>query len=459
MISAILITILFMTFSVLLLKDARKWFPLTVAVLYYVLPKEACMIGGAKPNILILIVMLAVLAYKGYLRNLINERFGYVILFYFVTSALISLFSLDEIPFMTQFSFLIKKSLEMFLLGLIAVSFFVHTNDFSMFARTFYSVVLAGSIYGIFSYVVNANPYMTFVSTSFRDGIMNGADFFLSESRGVIHGRISGFSNHPLTWGQLHLLFVIVLPFFKKYLTQCLFVSTFIFSSINIVLTGSRSSLVPLIIFLIGYVLIIKRRKFKQIVAFGLVVFSFVMITVSVVHNEYTDTIRAYLFFWDEGASEQIGVGGSSVSMREDQLENAIYYIGKRNVLVGFGYGFVSNMSEDHFLRETLLGFESVVLKVLMEQGVLGFVCYLVMFVMLCVKLICERTSMTDRLLLVLLFLSYLSSLFFTGERCTFQLFFFFLVLLSREDYILRRDFLLLSYVTQKKNRLISSLS
>ena len=181
MISAILITILFITFSVLLLKDARKWFPLTVAVLYYVLPKEACMIGGAKPNILILIVMLAVLAYKGYLRNLINERFGYVILFYFVTSALLSLFSLDEIPFMTQFSFLIKKSLEMFLLGLIAVSFFVHTNDFSMFARTFYSVVLAGSIYGIFSYVVNANPYMTFVSTSFRDGIMNGADFFLSE--------------------------------------------------------------------------------------------------------------------------------------------------------------------------------------------------------------------------------------------------------------------------------------
>lgn len=442
--ASLLITILFILFSGLLINDPRKWFAVVLPVIYYILPKEACMIGGAKPNILILIVMLAIVIYKWEWKKLIDNKFWYVILFYFVSSAILSLFTLDEIPYINQFSFLIKKTMEMFLLGILSIAFFKHCNDFTRFTKYFYTIVLIGSIYGVVSYLISANPYMSFVSTSFRDGITNGAEAFLNEVRGVLHGRVSGFSNHPLTWGQLHLLFVIVLPFFKRYLSRNLYILTMAFSSTNIILTGSRSSLVPLLMFFIGYLLIENRKHFMRIVLFsGFAFFLFILLS-AFIHSEYIDTIRAYVCFWDESASEKISVGGSSVSMREEQLDNALYFLGKKSLLVGFGYGFVSNMPEDHFLREYLLGFESVALKVVVEQGILGMFFYMLMFLFLCVIVIRYRHNLKDNLFVALMFVSYLSSLLFTGERCTFQLFFFFLVLIVIEKKIRRTDLLML---------------
>lgn len=441
--ASLLITILFILFSVLLINDPRKWFVIVLPVIYYILPKEACMIGDAKPNILILIVMLTIIMYKWEWKKLIDNKFWYVMLFYFVSSAILSLFTLDEIPYINQFSFLIKKTMEMFLLGVLSIAFFKHCNDFTRFTKYFYTIVLIGSIYGVVSYLISANPYMSFVSTSFRDGITNGAEAFQNEVRGVLHGRISGFANHPLTWGQLHLLFVIVLPFFKRYLSHKLFFWTIIFSSTNIVLTGSRSSMVPLLLFLVGYFLIENRKHFMRILFFCGIFFAVFILLGSFVHNEYIDTLRAYVCFWDESASEKISVSGSSVSMRENQFSDALFFIKKINLLSGFGYGFVSNMSEDHFLREYLLGFESVVLKVVIEQGILGLIFYLFMFLFLCIGVMQYRDNFKDKLFVVLMFVCYLSSLVFTGERCTFQLFFFFLALIVIEKKIRRTDLLM----------------
>lgn len=440
--AVLIITILFVTFSVLLFKDYKKWIPLILAVIYFVLPKEACMIGGAKPNILILFVMIAVILLEGTLKKLLSNRFLYVILFYVIFSSILSCFSIDNVSFISQILFLIKKTCEMFLLGSLVYAFFSRVDDFSKFSRTFYIVVLVGSLYGIFSYVTRSNPYMSFVSSSFRDGIVNGADFFLEESRGVIRCRISGFANHPLTWGQLHLLFLIVLPFFRKYISQRLFFCTLILSSINIIFTGSRSSFVPLIIFLFGYFFVENRKSFFKILSVSGIVFVLFIILGLFFNSEYVDTIRAYVCFWDETASEKVSVSGSSVSMREDQFDNALYFIGQKRLLFGFGYGFVSNMSEDHFMREYLLGFESIILKIVVEQGVLGVISYILMFIFMCVSLMRQRYNIRDRLLIVLMFVSYFLSLLFTGERSTFQLFFLFVVMIQLERNILYREVL-----------------
>lgn len=441
--AALLITILFILFSVLLINNPRKWFAVVLPVFYYILPKETCMIGGAKTNILILIVMLGITMYDGEWKKLIDNKFRYVILSYFVLSAVLSLFTSNEVSYINQFSFLIKKTMEMFLLGVLSIVFFKQCSDFTRFVKYFYMIVLIGSIYGVVSYLISANPYMSFVSTSFRDGITNGAEAFLNEVRGVLHGRVSGFSNHPLTWGQLHLLFVIVLPFFKRYLSRNLYILSIVFSSINIILTGSRSSMVPLLLFLVGYFLIENRKHFMRILFFCGIFFAVFILLGSFVHNEYIDTLRAYVCFWDESASEKISVSGSSVSMRENQFFDALFFVKKNNLLSGFGYGFVSNMSEDHFLREYLLGFESVVLKVVVEQGILGLIFYLLMFLFLCIGVMQYRHNLKDNLFVALMFVCYLSSLLFTGERCTFQLFFFFLVLIVIEKKIRRTDLLM----------------
>lgn len=438
--AALIATIVFIIFSVLMFKDERKWFPFVFSIFYFVLPKEACMIGDLKPNILILVVMLGVVVYKGLLKKLFDSKFNYVILFYIVSSATLSVFSINDISYTSQISYLVKKVVEMFLLGLLTSAFILHVSDVSRFVKTFYAFVLIGSIYGIFSYVIHANPYMAFISTSFRDGIPDGASDFLNEVRGVLNGRVAGFTNHPLNWGQFHLLFLTALPFFKKYISKRLYIATFLFSSFNILLTGSRSSIAPLMLFLIGYFLIENRQHFVKIISVAGFVFLFIMILGSVVHNEYIDSIRAYVCFWDESASEKISVGGSSVSLREDQLDSALYFIGGTKLLVGYGYGYVSNMPPDHFMRESLLGFESVILKLVIEQGLLGVLFYFLMFVFFCFIVMQYRKKLRDRLLVLLMFVAYVSSLLFTGERCTFQLFFVLIMLIMQERLVLYKD-------------------
>lgn len=51
------------------------------------------------------------------------------------------------------------------------------------------------------------------------------------------------------------------------------------------------------------------------------------------------------------------------------------------------------------------------------------------------------RDNFKDKLYVVLMFVSYISSLVFTGERCTFQLFFLFLVLIVLEQKLRSIDF------------------
>lgn len=441
--ATLVITLLFILLSAMLVLNDRKWFPVVFATFYFVLPKEAVMIADMKPNILILIVMLGVLVYNGRQAKLLGCKFYKIILFFFITSAFIALFSIENVPYASQISFLTKKSIEMFLLGIISVGFVLHISDVYRFVNIFCIFVFVGSLYGIFSYVIHATPYMDFISTSFRDGIPNGASDFLNEVRGSLNGRIAGFANHPLTWGQYHLLFLLTLPLFKKYINGRLFIITFIFSSINILLTGSRSSMAPLAFFFIGYFLIENRKNFIKFLTIGGLFFFALIALSSVVESEYLDTLRAYVFFWDESASEKISVGGSSVSLREDQFDNALYFISGKRLLFGFGYGFVSNMSEDHFMRETLLGFESVFLKVLVEQGFLGVFFYVAMFVFLCISLMKSTHNVNDKLYVLLMFVCYFTSLVLTGERCTFQLFFFFLVLIMQERKVFNRDLLL----------------
>ncbi len=380
------------------------------------------MVGNLKFYLGCLIVLTLIAFIRGSLASFRKNQYIGVILFFITYTAALALFAAEE-PFVDQIKFLIKKVFEIFFLGVL-VSFYVKTpKSVSRFVKLTYRFLIVMGVYGIFEYVTRSNPFITIMSQTFRDGIATGSSF-LEESRGVLSSRISGFTNHPLNWGQIHLLLVSFLPLFRRYITNKAFYIVVVLSSINVLFSGSRSALIPLVFYWLGYFYLANKANFMRLMGYGIILSLFIFVGVSFLNSEVMDTIKAYVFFWDDDLRKTAGIAGSSLQMRLDQMDNAIYFIGKTSVFCGFGYGFVSNMPDDHYLREFLLGFESIVLKLLVEQGVLGLIFYFSMFAFLTKKTAQYIKDIFAKKMFYLATFTFICSLVFTGDRGTFSLYF-----------------------------------
>lgn len=107
-----------------------------------------------------------------------------------------------------------------------------------------------------------------FISHLFGVTYLEGVLSFVTEDRGILSGRIAGTTVHPLNWGQW--MGVLFMFFFieRKYIAGFKFVLLEFLCFLNVFLTGSRSALLPIIIFLVFPLKQMKvRNKLKIIVS------------------------------------------------------------------------------------------------------------------------------------------------------------------------------------------------
>lgn len=443
---SIILTFILLLLCIQLCKNYKQGFINSFLLSILIIPKNACIIGGIKFNI-VLLLLVTIITYIQKKKILIaNNPFYKSVLFYFVTTLFIIFFS-REISLSNQISFLVKKWIEMFWLGLLSWNIFKTNHDYKRFIKKMYYCIIILSLYGIFEYIVKTNIYLDIFIKSFPDTIVD-ASAFITEQRGILSGRIRGTTEHPLDWGQrftlLFMFFFIIRKEFKK--NKFILLETLIF--INIVLTGSRSSIIPIVIFLIYVTIHYYKKHLKKLLTIIITLFSCLLIfSNSFKENETIKTIQAFIYFWDEEKSNDVGIKGSSVSMRIDQLEEATYAIGN-NFYYGFGYGYVTNMEDDHYLKAFLFGFESIILKILVEQGIIGLFCYIIMFyifIRISHSYLKKATSNYNILMVNSFIFSYFISLLLTGERRSFQLFFFLLIIIvnylktRKQQIILKR--------------------
>lgn len=422
MIVSLALTLFFLLLTILFINNHARYFSWVWVASFLFIPKQACMVGNLKFYLGCLIVLTLFAFIRGPLAYLRKNQYIGVILFFITYTVALAFFAPEE-PFLAQIKFLVKKVFEIFFLGVL-VSFYVKTpKSVSRFVTLTYQFLIVMGIYGIFEYVIRSNPFISIMSQTFREGIATGSSFS-EESRGVLSSRISGFTNHPLNWGQIHLLLVSFLPLFRKYISNKTFYIVVVLSSINVLFSGSRSALVPLAIYWLGYFYLANKANFIRLMGYCIILSLFIFVGATFLNSEAMDTIKAYIFFWDDELRKNAGIAGSSLQMRLDQMDNAIYFIGKTSVFCGFGYGFVSNMPDDHYLREFLLGFESIVLKLLVEQGVLGLIFYFSMFAFLAQKTAKYIRDVFAKKMFYLATISFICSLVFTGDRGTFSLYF-----------------------------------
>lgn len=418
-------------------KNFTKGFVYIVA-LRLLIPASVRMIGiGISVNtFLTFVLFLSFCIHRLYVIKM-PSTLRHLIMFWILTSLLIVPFAYSmsvQEQLSNMFSFFVVD----LLLGIMGWYAIRKEVDFQFFIKVLFITIAIIGIYGIYEYITKSNPYSTWAIETFNSGQQNFSVSFLQEKRGVLDGRIMGTSFHPLAWGlQMGLLLMFVCMNSKKHSRRFVFFLVTLIV-VNAFLCGARTALVMVFLYALISLYLNFRFLLRRII---LLLFSVLLLSFLIPKNETTkifvDTIESSLFFWNEKKSDEVGVGGSSVSMRLKQLAFSFELI-KDQLWVGQGYGFSSKvLAENSNKYATMMGFESILFRKIVDQGILGTIFFFLFYLFL--MRYAQKVSIGSSVNLVVFLLIYMVGLIFTGMQNTFYLFFTLLMVQLKYNVILRR--------------------
>ena len=240
-------------------------------------------------------------------------------------------------------------------------------------------------------------------------------EYFIEEARGGLESRISGTTNHPLTWGQLWGILMGLFIIKKNEINIILFYALMILSFLNILFSGSRTALLSIVPLIVFYGISQNKKIILRTTVYVLLGACILSFTPNIKLLKY---IKATIFFWDPSYSAAADINGSSVSMRQNQLDITIKTVMKSNPITGFGLGYRSYSKLKNTRNEDMLGFESIVFTKLFEQGIGGLICFFIFYLQI-YRFSIKRVG-KNKLLLKGYFFSYLLSIIFTGIQNSF---------------------------------------
>lgn len=298
--------------------------------------------------------------------------------------------------------------------------------------ETFFSllffITFVSCLYGIYEYIFKYNPYIEYLATSYDT--FSAFEVFYNDVRGIIAGRIQSFTDHPLTHGQLMeviLPFVLIFNKQKKITGGNILVSLVI---INIILAGSRSSIIATLLFLI--LMFVNKQNFKKFVFLVVIMLSASVTLGSKVSGEISSTFKNMVFFWNDDTAQEIH--GSSMNSRLLQYAYMIDDLGVK-LPIGHGLGYVlydNAVNGDHPIMH---GYESIILSKITETGILGFMIYLIWYLKLYL-LLTQYFKSYDKgkyyMEVKYLILTYLVSLLLTGDFSSGTVFFMLILIFYR---------------------------
>lgn len=367
--------VLFCIEALLAIKNAKYALPVVLIILLLI-PATVKFDVGINLNVFNLAVAIF-MAFTIFLRK--NRAFNlprlrWIMVLYAFYVCLSSYFTFGAtVPFSVYFN-----SIMAFILAFIALPLtltYVKLDDKSI--RYFDWAVLAGGsiviAYGIFNYVTSFNPYIAYITLATNSEI-DMSNAFQEEERGFIQGRISSTFTHPLQLGQCALL-LFTYSFYRirprlHTVTFIVFISGLM---LMCVLCGSRSSIFPMLMVPLIYLLHVKRSRMMKYL-FGIVlllIFCYPMLP-----RQTRASIEGLVFVWDQKAANRASIIGSSIDGRVEQLE-AAFHIVKDNPLFGKGEGYVK---EYGFRHPEMLGYESILLRYIVEGGIIGLMAFIIFY-------------------------------------------------------------------------------
>lgn len=364
---------------------------------------------------------------QGYLKVFLSNSFSkYTLLFIFLT-VLVGFVGGDApVIYTIKNIFYLVRDYILILYGLVIVR---TTKDFRTINRLLIPLVYVACIYGLFEYITKENPYSYYISNIYNDGD-SMADYFKNDIRGFIDGRIQAFTNHPLIHGQMmELVFAYIWLFFSKNSLNKKILLILLF--VNVVLAGSRASLIATLLFIVLSSLR-ENKKSVFVFCFLLIPLMFIVANKEVVNN-VSSTFRNMVFFWEKDSSSDIQ--GSSVESRTLQLAYMVSDLGNK-IAIGHGLGYVNYTMKKDGDHPIMHGYESIVLMKVTEVGLVGLFLFIMWYYYL--YQLCSRAIMKSiisrqrqkKVVVKYLFWTYFVSLVLTGDFSSSPLFLFIVLLI-----------------------------
>lgn len=417
---------------------------------FFILPESARVVFGpidANFHTLVMFSMILLFSIKkgsslllkhGKINKHIIKVITPLVIFCFASFALLLISALiSEVPLSYQISRM-KSELLSVIFGFIIFFNIKSIKDKNVFFKIFIGAIIFVCVYGILTYITKSNPYAQIFSLTFDGEEYSFALKFMEEVRGFINGRIQSTFRHPLTLGQVMALSLSFFLLIKRKTTFIVSAILVILMLSMVVLSGSRAAILSVIVFVfLGF---FHHRKITTKIIYGTITLIFI-IAVSISNfpkeNNYLTFFKATVFFWDRDLQREANISGSSGELRKKQFEATIEELDNGNWIFGKGKGYRGYL-QNHLGKDSeLMGFESVVILKLVEEGVFGLFFFLLLGFQLYFAGKKElRISGNYKKLLPgynAYFLSYLTGIVLTGVRAPSLLLFitFYMVILK----------------------------
>lgn len=328
---------------------------------------------------------------------------------YTIGIALLSFISMVTLSYMTMslfLSHLIRFMLDIVIIGLLLNHLSLHHKAICIFDKCLYATTTIVALYAFYNYFSQSNPYMAYV-TLVTNAEVDMSNSFQESVRGALQGRVSSTFVHPLILGQCILLvtsYILYKLNDNKILIKWLVISVLFVVSF---LTGSRSSLIPIVVSIIIYLFSLEGRARHKNMLFATILFIIILI---ITPKSYKETISN--MFWENAQSKNSEIGGSSLELREQQMESAIKILGT-DIIIGRGNGYVTSYGQRHAVD--MLGYESLVFRELFDNGIIGLIFFFLFYGILYIKLLRYANTKRNKYRVHSLCLSFLISGVLTG--------------------------------------------
>lgn len=383
-----------------------------------------------------LTIFLAILfVIKGIYRRKMDKQLFNIFILFFLSTLILSPFASD-LDLLLQLKGFVSFFITDYLLAIMSWYAIKDMKDYSLFLKVISISIILICSYGIYEYIIGNNPINDWAINEFG-AEKNTSEFFLQEKRGILNGRIMGMTFHPLALGlQMGLLYCFFINNREYFHSKSLYAILITLIIINAFLSGSRTSLIMIILAFILYIFFCFKKNIKKLLLFIVIFYGISILAPKSEDTKlFIDTIESSLFFWDQGKSDEIGIGGSSVSMRMTQL-NLSFSLIKDQILAGYGYGF-SYIALGISKFDNMKGFESIIFKKIIEQGILGLTFFLIYYCALLKHSLSFKSKKNET---IIYFLIYFIGIAFTDYQNTFYLFLLLALIDMKHKYICKRE-------------------
>ena len=417
MLFVIVIVVLFTAISIVDIKYGACAY-LAVRLL---LPAFVRMVGiNVSLNTFLSIVLFVacIIQLRGKMMPIITKNINYIKIIGFFSVLLAVCIPYGEVAPLKQVSALIQMIITEILPSICILLSIRNIQSFKYFLYTFLLCSIITSIYGIFSFIVGANPYFVYMMDHYGNFQDYQYDFSeLAREKGGLAGYAAGMATGgPLKWSQIVLISSLFFVCFKSIINKKLYIFTICLLTLNCFLTGQRSAFLSLLLAFLY--LNAKSINLKRILISVFLGTTFLIFLTSVPSlKRYEANIMSTILIWDDSYAKSSDIGGSSFKLRKEQAEATLNSLIESPL--GKGQSFIK-VYHEKYGSGVMRGFESVFFKVIWESGFIGIIAWSVLFVGSYRILPKNRFKSKG---INAFYIGYITTIIFTGIQTTLYLF------------------------------------